>query len=103
MALPWSPDPAATTDERLWERLSEGDQRAFDRLFERYLPRIYALAARHCGERAERAEIESVVEEAFERLLASLDEPRRVETFAVLALSVTRSALSRRAREPRGS
>ncbi|MDJ0850495.1 MAG: hypothetical protein QNK04_19150 [Myxococcota bacterium] len=96
MALPVTTGRPAAPDESLVARAVEGDRQAFDSLYERYLPRVYALAARHS---AERTEIESVVEESFELLVSSLYErrPGQAPSFAVRVLTAARTAIARRA------
>ncbi len=64
-------DPAGEpTDGDLVRRVRSGDARAFDRLVRRYLKRGMAVAWEYTGNRQD---AEDVIQEAFRRVLKSLD------------------------------
>lgn len=49
--------PDSTSDEYLMDRLNEGDQSAFETLYERHSPRLYGLAVQITGDRSGAEEV----------------------------------------------
>ncbi len=73
MAGQTHPQPKPDSDEALVARVLEGEGVAFDALYDRYFPRIYAHLAVQCRDQSE---LERGVEEVLRRVLSSLEEFR---------------------------
>jgi RNA polymerase sigma-70 factor (ECF subfamily) len=80
-------------DEELIERVCGGDRLAFDALYDRYLPRVYAFVARRIGNRAD---VEETVQEVFLGIFSSLASYRREGVFAAWVLGVARRTVAGR-------
>lgn len=74
LALPSRHLPPLESDESLVAHLLEGDRSAFDTLYERYFPCVFAHAAKRGGTREE---IEVAVEEILDAVVSSLGEFQR--------------------------
>ncbi len=70
-AHPHQPKP--DSDEALVARVLEGEGVAFDALYDRYFPRIYAHLA---VQRSDQGELERGVEEVLRRVFSSLEDFR---------------------------
>ena len=81
-------------DEDLIERVVAcGDRVAFDRLYERYFPRVYAFVGRRI---ANRADVEETVQEVFIGVFAGLGSFRGEGAFAAWVLGVARRTVAGR-------
>lgn len=81
-------------DEELIERvIARGDRAAFDRLYERYFPRVYAFVGRRI---ANRADVEETVQEVFIGVFAGLGSFRGEGAFAAWVLGVARRTVAGR-------
>ena len=81
-------------DEELIERaVSRGDRAAFELLYERYFPRVYAFVARRMSNRAD---VEETVQEAFFGVFAGLASFRGEGAFAAWVLGVARRTVAGR-------
>jgi RNA polymerase sigma-70 factor (ECF subfamily) len=80
-------------DEELIERVCGGERDAFDALYERYLPRVYAFVARRIDNRAD---VEETVQEVFLGVFSSLASFRREGPFAAWVLGVARRTVAGR-------
>ena len=86
-----SPKPGVSVpDEELVESILEGDEEAFDVLYERYFSRIYSFVE---GRMNNRADSEAVTREAFVNLFYSLPTFPREVPFAAWVFGVTRRAI----------
>ena len=74
MALPSRHPAPPESDERLVARLLDGDRSAFDTLYERYFPCVFAHVAKGGGARGE---VEAAVEETLVAVVSSLEEFQR--------------------------
>ena len=98
MAAP-GPEPGVpVADEDLVESILEGDEKAFEALYERYFPRIYSFVDRRMGNRADS---EEVTQEAFVNLFVSLPGFRREAPFAAWLFGVTRRTIAARFKKKR--
>ncbi len=98
MAARDSEPSAPVTDEDLVEAILDGDQRAFDALYERYFARIYHFIDRRMHNRAD---AEEVTQEVFASLFLSLPSFRREAPFAAWAFGVTRRTIAARFKKKR--
>ena len=80
-------------DEELVERVCGGERAAFEALYERYFPRVYAFVARRVGNRAD---VEETVQEVFFGVFSSLGSFRREGAFAAWVLGVARRTVASR-------
>ena len=74
------PDASASSSEELWKRAQDGDSRALNRLFARYLPRLYRWARGRVPTWArDGVDTADIVQEVLLRTLRRLDafEPQR--------------------------
>jgi len=86
-------------DEELIERVvARGDRAAFDRLYERYFPRVYAFVSRRI---ANRADVEETVQEVFIGVFAGLASFRAEGAFAAWVLGVARRTVAGRFKKRR--
>ena len=88
----------ATPDEELIERVCGGERAAFDALYERYLPRVYAFVARRLGNRAD---VEETVQEVFFGVFSNLASFRGQGTFSAWVLGVARRTVASRFKRKR--
>jgi RNA polymerase sigma factor (sigma-70 family) len=83
-----------SADEELIERVvGHGDRAAFEMLYERYFPRVYAFVARRLSNRAD---VEETVQEAFFGIFAGLGSFRAEGAFAAWVLGVARRTVAGR-------
>jgi RNA polymerase sigma-70 factor (ECF subfamily) len=94
-----NPEPGApVTDEELVETILDGDERAFEALYERYFARIYHFVDRRM---ANRADTEEVTQEVFASLFSSLPSFRQEAPFAAWVFGVTRRTVAARFKKKR--
>jgi RNA polymerase sigma-70 factor (ECF subfamily) len=98
MAAPGPRPGAPVADEELVESILEGDEKAFEALYERYFPRIYRFVERRMNNRADS---EEVTQEAFVNLFLSLASFRREAPFAAWVFGVTRRTIAARFKKKR--
>ncbi len=92
-AVPDGADTTPVTDERLVESVLEGDGGAFDRLYERYFPRVFHFVARRMRNQAD---TEETVQEVFVNLFASMHSFRGDAPFGAWVFGLTRRTLAGR-------
>jgi RNA polymerase sigma-70 factor (ECF subfamily) len=80
-------------DEALIERVTGGDEAAFEILYERYFPRVYRFVDRRMRNRAD---TEETVQEVFTNVFTSLGSYRGEAPFAAWVLGVTRRTIASR-------
>jgi RNA polymerase sigma-70 factor (ECF subfamily) len=81
------------SDEELIERVCGGERAAFEALYERYFPRVFAFVSRRLGNRAD---VEETVQEVFFGVFAGLASFRREGAFAAWVLGVARRTVASR-------
>ena len=86
------------TDEELLARISEGEELAFNLLYERYFKRVYGFVSRRMGNRAD---IEEVTQEIFISLLSSLDSYRGESVFSAWLFGISRRVVANRFKRKR--
>ena len=96
MAAAGSGVPVA--DEDLVKAILDGDQAAFDALYERYFARIYRFVDRRVHNRAD---TEEVTQEIFANLFSSLPSFRSEAPFAAWVFGLTRRTIAARFRKKR--
>ena len=85
-----------TSDEALMKRACSGDREAFEELYERYLPRVYRLVARHLPSQSDS---EATVEAVLVRLFAATESPCDVPLSGQI-LQLTRLAIAEHLEKP---
>jgi RNA polymerase sigma-70 factor (ECF subfamily) len=98
MAAPIPRPGVPVADEELVESILEGDERAFEALYERYFPRIYSFVERRINNHADSEEL---TQETFLNLFLSLASFRREAPFAAWVLGVTRRTIAARFKKKR--
>lgn len=83
----------AEGDEALVERVILGDLEAFDRLYDRYLPRVFGFVRKRLRNRAD---IEETVQDVFFAIFSSLDSFRGDAPFAAWVLGIARRTVANR-------
>jgi RNA polymerase sigma factor (sigma-70 family) len=85
-------------DEELVEAILQGDEDAFEALYERYFPRIYHFVNKRMRNRAD---TEEVTQEVFASLFLSLPSFRSEAPFAAWVFGVTRRTIAARFKKRR--
>jgi RNA polymerase sigma-70 factor (ECF subfamily) len=80
-------------DQELIRRVGEGDEAAFEVLYERYFPRVYRFVDRRMRNRAD---TEETVQEVFINVFSSLGSYRGEAPLAAWVLGVTRRTIASR-------
>lgn len=80
-------------DDRLVERILAGDRSAFDRLYERYLPRVAGFVRKRLDNQAD---IEEVVQDVFLAVFSALQSFRGDAPFAAWVLGIARRTVANR-------
>ncbi len=83
----------APSDEELLQRIEEGDRKAFDVLYERYLPRVYKFVSRRLNNRAD---VEETTQDVFIAVFSSLASFRGDAPFSAWVLGVARRTIASR-------
>jgi len=91
-------ESSTVLDEELIERIKAGDRDAFDRLYERYFPRICGYVRRRIGNPAD---VDETVQEVFVNVFTSLDSYRAEAPFAAWVLGVARRTVAGRFKKRR--
>jgi len=92
---------AATTppDEAEWiDRILAGDRNAFDRIYERYLPRVFSFVHKRLGNRAD---TEETVQEVFFHVFSCLASFREEAQFSAWVLGIARRTVANRFKKKR--
>ncbi len=98
MAGPKATEVDSRAERELVERVTAGDQAAFEVLYERYFPRVYRFVSRRLGNRAD---AEETAQETFINVLSSIESYRGEAPFAAWVLGVTRRTLAGRFKKKR--
>lgn len=98
MAAPQLADVGMVPDEELIALVAEGDEAAFEALYERYFPRVFSFARRRLDNRAD---TEETVQEVFINVFGSLDSYRGDAPFGAWVLGVTRRTIAARFKKKR--
>jgi RNA polymerase sigma-70 factor (ECF subfamily) len=85
-------------DDELVARVREGDEAAFETLYERYLPRVYPFVSRRVHNRAD---TEEIVQEVFINIFSSIGSFRGESPFAAWVLGLTRRTIANRFKKKR--
>lgn len=85
-------------DAELIERITQGDEEAFELLYQRYFPRVFSFTRRRL---ANRADTEETVQEVFLAIFSSLDSYRGDAPFGAWVLGVTRRTIASRFKRKR--
>lgn len=80
-------------DEALIRLVVEGDAVAFERLYERYLPRVYGYVRKRLRNRAD---VEEAVQDVFIAVFSSLESFRGEAPFAAWVLGIARRTVANR-------
>ncbi|ODC03772.1 RNA polymerase sigma factor RpoE [Terasakiispira papahanaumokuakeensis] len=95
---------AKETDQRLVERVQQGDKRAFDLLVKKYQHKIIALISRYIQDHSE---VQDVAQEAFIKAYRALPRFRAESAFYTwmyrIAINTAKNHLVARGRRPPGS
>jgi RNA polymerase sigma-70 factor (ECF subfamily) len=86
------------SDDDLVAKLRQGDEAAFEILYERYFPRIHAFVDRRIGNRAD---VEETVQEVFFNVFNSVDSFRGEAPFAAWVFGLTRRTIASRFKKKR--
>jgi RNA polymerase sigma-70 factor (ECF subfamily) len=89
---------ATPRDDELVARVREGDEAAFESLYERYLPRIYSFVSKRVPNRAD---TEEIVQEVFINIFSSIGSFRGEAPFSAWALGLTRRTIANRFKKRR--
>jgi RNA polymerase sigma-70 factor (ECF subfamily) len=87
-----------TGDEELVERVRRGDRAAFNRLYERYFPRVYRFVDKRLRNRAD---TEETVQEVFVSLFSSIHTYRGDAPFAAWVFGLSRRTVASRFKRKR--
>jgi len=89
--------PAAQEND-LIARVRDGDEAAFETLYERYLPRVYQFVSKRVSNRAD---TEEIVQEVFINIFSSIGSFRGEAPFAAWVLGLTRRTIANRFKKKR--
>jgi len=89
---------ATSGDDELIARVREGDEAAFEILYERYLPRVYPFVSKRVQNRAD---TEEIVQEVFINIFSSIGSFRGEAPFAAWVLGLTRRTIANRFKKKR--
>jgi RNA polymerase sigma-70 factor (ECF subfamily) len=98
LAAPQAEPPARISDESLVKLLCQGDETAFNLVYERYFPRVFSFVNRRMRNRAD---AEEVVQEVFINVLSSVHSFRGEAPFAAWVFAVTRRTIAARFKKKR--
>jgi len=93
MAAPQLSQAEILDDRELVERLRNGDEHAFDELYERYFKRITHFVGRRVDNRAD---AEETVQEVFFNVFSSIDSYRGEAPFVAWIFGLTRHTIANR-------
>lgn len=86
------------TDEEVLRLISQGDEGAFNLLYERYFKRVYGFVSRRMSNRSD---VEEVTQEIFISLLSSLDSYRGESVFSAWLFGISRRVVANRFKRKR--
>jgi RNA polymerase sigma-70 factor (ECF subfamily) len=89
---------AQPTEEELIDRILVGDRDAFERIYERYLPRVFSFVHKRLGNRAD---TEETVQEVFFHVFSCLASYRKEAHFAAWVLGIARRTVANRFKKKR--
>ena len=90
---------ATQSDEsELIDRVLAGEREAFDRIYERYLPRVFGFVHRRLGNRAD---TEEAVQEVFFHVFSCLASYRKESPFSAWVLGIARRTVANRFKRKR--
>lgn len=89
----------AQPEEAEWiDRILAGDRDAFDRIYERYLPRVFSFVHKRLGNRAD---TEETVQEVFFHVFSCLASYREESHFSAWILGIARRTVANRFKKKR--
>jgi RNA polymerase sigma-70 factor (ECF subfamily) len=91
-------DDALDSDDALVERIRRGDEAAFERLYDRYFPRVYAFLSRRLRQRED---TEETAQQVFVNVFSAIGSYRGDAPFAAWVFGLTRRTLANRFRRKR--
>ena len=91
-------EAATSGDDELIARVREGDEAAFETLYERYLPRVYPFVSKRVHNRAD---TEEIVQEVFINIFSSIGSFRGEAPFVAWVLGLTRRTIANRYKKKR--
>lgn len=98
LAAPTRSVETCASDDELVLRLKQGDELAFEQLYERYFPRIHAFVDRRMSNRAD---VEETVQEVFFSIFNSIETFRGEAPFAAWVFGLTRRTIASRFKKKR--
>jgi RNA polymerase sigma factor (sigma-70 family) len=98
MVEPETIEALASADAALIARVCEGDEAAFETLYERYLPRVFQFVSKRVSNRAD---TEEIVQEVFINIFSSIGSFRGEAPFAAWVLGLTRRTIANRFKKKR--
>jgi RNA polymerase sigma-70 factor (ECF subfamily) len=98
LAAPHALESARITDEELVVQLCAGNEAAFELVYERYFPRVYAFVERRLRNRAD---TEETVQEVFINVFSSIASFRGEAPFAAWVFGLTRRTIAARFKRKR--
>jgi len=98
MLEPETNETSAQLENALIAQVREGDEAAFETLYERYLPRVYQFVNKRVSNRAD---TEEIVQEVFINIFSSIGSFRGEAPFAAWVLGLTRRTIANRFKKKR--
>ena len=98
MLEPETSETSATQEDVLIAKVCQGDEAAFETLYERYLPRVYQFVNKRVSNRAD---TEEIVQEVFINVFSSIGSFRGEAPFAAWVLGLTRRTIANRFKKKR--
>jgi RNA polymerase sigma-70 factor (ECF subfamily) len=98
MAAPEALEHAPIADEELIRRVGNGDEAAFEILYERYYPRVYRFVKRRLRNRSD---VEETVQDVFISVFSSMHSYRGDAPFVAWVLGLTRRTIASRFKKKR--
>lgn len=98
LAAPHIREPLRVSDDELVARLCEGDKEAFELVYDRYFPRIFAFVEKRLRNRAD---TEETVQEVFINVFNSIESFRGEAPFAAWVFGLTRRTIAARFKRKR--
>jgi RNA polymerase sigma-70 factor (ECF subfamily) len=91
--------PGTQPEEVEWiDRILAGDRDAFERIYERYLPRVFSFVRKRLGNRAD---TEETVQEVFFHVFSCLASYREESHFSAWVLGIARRTVANRFKKKR--
>ncbi len=98
MVEPETIETSANPEDALIARVRDGDEAAFEALYERYLPRVFQFVRKRVSNRAD---AEEIVQEVFINIFSSIGSFRGEAPFAAWVLGLTRRTIANRFKKKR--